>query len=70
MDKTEDLQAIFLSALIETKASVFVYLINGIKLQGQLVSYDQHSLVLDGATSQLLYKHSISTIMPAVEFGF
>lgn len=70
MNKMEDLQTAFLQALIDTKTNVFIYLINGIKLQGTLVRYDQHSLVLGGTTSQLLYKHSISTIMPAVERSF
>ena len=64
MTKKTDLQDIFLSKLSEDKISVSIYLLNGIKLQGTIDSFDQYVVVLSGSTPQLIYKHAISTIMP------
>jgi host factor-I protein len=64
MTKKTDLQDIFLSKLSEDKISVSIYLLNGIKLQGTIDSYDQYVVVLSGSTPQLIYKHAISTIVP------
>ena len=64
MTKKTDLQDIFLSKLSEDKISVSIYLLNGIKLQGSIDSYDQYVVVLSGSTPQLIYKHAISTIVP------
>ena len=64
MTKKTDLQDIFLSKLSEDKISVSIYLLNGIKLQGTIDSFDQYVVVLSGSTPQLIYKHAISTIIP------
>jgi host factor-I protein len=65
MTKKHDLQEIFLSEVSKKKISVSIYLLNGIKLQGHIESFDQYVLVLSGSTPQLIYKHAISTIVPA-----
>ncbi len=55
----------FLSALQSEKISVSIYLVNGIKLQGQIESFDQHVIFLRNTTmKQMVYKHAISTIVP------
>ena len=64
MTKKTDLQDIFLSKLSEDKISVSIYLLNGIKLQGTIDSFDQYVVVLSGSTPQLIYKQAISTIVP------
>ena len=64
MTKKTDLQDIFFSKLSEDKISVSIYLLNGIKLQGTIDSFDQYVVVLSGSTPQLIYKHAISTIVP------
>ena len=58
------LQDNFLNKLIEENSSVSIYLLNGIKLQGNIHSCDQFVIVLNGQAPQLIYKHSISTIVP------
>jgi host factor-I protein len=64
-DKPFNLQDQFLNAVRRSKASVTIFLVKGVKLQGVITWFDQFSLLLrrDGA-QQLVYKHSISTIMP------
>ena len=64
MTKKHDLQEIFLLEVSKKKISVSIYLLNGIKLQGHIESFDQYVLVLSGSTPQLIYKHAISTIVP------
>ena len=58
-------QVSFLNDIKEKKIAVTVFLINGVKLQGIITSYDANSLLLrrDGHT-QLVYQHAVSTIMP------
>ncbi len=63
--KNTYLQELFLDQLCEEKISVSIYLLNGIKLQGQIESFDQFVIVLNGNAPQLIYKHSISTIVPS-----
>ena len=65
MDKGQLLEPSFLEALKKENTSVAIYLINGIKLQGQIESFDQNVIVLKSAISQMVYKHAISTIVPA-----
>ncbi len=60
------LQDPYLNLLRRDKVNVSIFLVNGIKLQGQIDSYDQFSILLKSHSSQLIYKHSISTIVPAV----
>lgn len=63
---TKNAQEDFLSDIKENKISVTVFLINGVKLQGVITFFDNDALLLrrDGHT-QLVYKHAVSTIMPA-----
>jgi len=44
---------------------VSIYLVNGIKLQGQIESFDQFVVLLKNSVSQMIYKHAISTVVPA-----
>ena len=64
--KNRNLQDLFLNRIRKEKAPVTVFLVNGVKLQGLVVSFDNFSVLLrrDGH-SQLIYKHAISTIMPS-----
>lgn len=65
-DKSNNLQDIFLNTLRKTKTPVTMFLVNGVKLQGVITWFDNFSVLLrrDGH-SQLVYKHAISTVMPA-----
>ena len=64
----KELQDSFLKTLRKEKIPVAVYLVNGIKLQGQIESFDQFVLVMLGNSgNQIIYKHAISTIVPARE---
>ena len=65
-DKSNNLQDIFLNAVRKTKTPVTMFLVNGVKLQGVITWFDNFSVLLrrDGH-SQLVYKHAISTVMPA-----
>ena len=64
MIKTELLQDSFLSDISSKNAPVSIYLVNGIKLHGQVVSFDESVILLKNSVSQLVYKHAISTIVP------
>jgi host factor-I protein len=65
-DKANNLQDVFLNAVRKTKTPVTMFLVNGVKLQGVITWFDNFSVLLrrDGH-SQLVYKHAISTVMPA-----
>jgi len=65
MSKGQSLQDPFLNALRKERVPVSIYLVNGIKLQGQIESFDQFVVLLKNAVSQMVYKHAISTIVPA-----
>lgn len=65
MSKTPSLQDPFLNALRKERVPVAIYLVNGIKLQGQVESFDQFVVLLKNNVSQMVYKHAISTIVPA-----
>ncbi len=65
MVKGHSLQDPFLNALRKERVSVSVFLVNGIKLQGQIESFDQYVILLKNSVSQLVYKHAISTIVPS-----
>ena len=60
------LQAPFLNILRKERIPVSVYLVNGIKLQGQIESFDSFVVLLRNTISQMVYKHAISTIVPAI----
>ena len=59
------LQDPFLNALRKERIPVSIFLVNGIKLQGQVESFDQFVILLKNSVSQLIYKHAVSTIVPA-----
>lgn len=65
-DKPQSLQDVFLNTVRKTRTPVTMFLVNGVKLQGVIPWFDNFSVLLrrDGQ-SQLVYKHAISTIMPA-----
>jgi len=65
MAKGQSLQDPFLNALRKERVAVSIYLVNGIKLQGQIDSFDQFVVLLKNTVSQMVYKHAISTIVPA-----
>jgi host factor-I protein len=65
MSKGHTLQDPFLNTLRKDRVPVSIYLVNGIKLQGQVESFDQFVILLKNSVSQLVYKHAISTIVPA-----
>ncbi|MCG8324372.1 MAG: RNA chaperone Hfq [Thiotrichales bacterium] len=65
MSKGHTLQDPFLNALRKERVPVSIYLVNGIKLQGQVESFDQFVILLKNSVSQLVYKHAISTIVPS-----
>ena len=64
MSKGQTLQEPFLNALRKEKVPVAIYLVNGIKLQGQVDSFDQFVVLLKNSVNQMVYKHAISTIVP------
>ena len=64
MAKGHSLQEPFLNALRKERIPVSVYLVNGIKLQGQIESFDQFVVLLKNSVSQMIYKHAITTVVP------
>ncbi len=68
MSKPHSLQDPFLNALRKEGLPVNVYLVNGIKLTGQIDAFDQFVIVLKNASSQMVYKHAVSTVQPARRF--
>ena len=66
LEKTQNVQDVFLNAIRKNKTPVTVFLVNGVKLQGIVTWFDNFSVLLrrDGHT-QLIYKHAISTVMPS-----
>ena len=64
-NKINNLQESYLNQLRKEKVPVSVYLVSGIKLQGEIESFDQFSILLKSSVSQMVYKHAISTIVPS-----
>jgi host factor-I protein len=65
MSKANSLQDPFLNILRKERVPVSIFLVNGIKLQGQIESFDQFVILLKNTVSQMVYKHAISTVVPA-----
>lgn len=65
MSKGQSLQDPFLNALRKERVPVSIFLVNGIKLQGQIESFDQFVVLLKNSVSQMIYKHAISTVVPS-----
>ena len=58
------LQDLFLNAIRKEHIPVSIYLVNGIKLQGQIEAFDQYVVLLRNSVTQMGYKHAISTVVP------
>lgn len=65
MSKGHSLQDPYLNVLRREQVPVSIYLVNGIKLQGQIDSFDQFVILLKNTVSQMVYKHAISTVVPS-----
>lgn len=65
MSKGQSLQDPYLNILRKERIPVSIFLVNGIKLQGQIESFDQFVILLRNTVSQMVYKHAISTVVPA-----
>ena len=65
MAKGQSLQEPFLNTLRKERIPVSIYLVNGIKLQGQIESFDQFVVLLKNTVNQMVYKHAISTVVPS-----
>ena len=65
MPKGHTLQDPYLNVLRKGRVPVSIYLVNGIKLQGQIESFDQFVILLKNTVSQMVYKHAISTVVPS-----
>ena len=68
--KTQSLQDPFLNALRKERVPVAIYLVNGIKLQGTIDSFDQFVVLLKNSVNQMVYKHAISTVVPGRAVNF
>ena len=64
MSKGHSLQDPYLNTLRKERVPVSIYLVNGIKLQGQIESFDQYVVLLRNSVTQMVYKHAISTVVP------
>ncbi len=65
MSKSQNLQDNFLNILRKEHTPVSIFLVNGIKLQGKIDSFDKYVIMLKNTVSQMVYKHAISTIVPS-----
>ena len=65
MPKGQSLQEPFLNALLKEKMPVSIFLVSGIKLQGQIESFDQFVILLKNGVNQMIYKSAISTVVPS-----
>jgi host factor-I protein len=65
VDKKQNIQDPFLNALRKERIPVSIFMKNGIKLQGTIVSFDQFIVMLKNVTTQVVYKHAISTVVPS-----
>ena len=70
MTKSQIPQEPFLNTLRKEKIPVAIYLVNGIKLQGQIDSFDQYVIILKNTVNQMVYKHAVSTIVPSKTVKF
>jgi len=67
--KGQLLQDPFLNMLRKERIPVSIYLVNGIKLQGHIDSFDQYVVLLKNNVTQMVYKHAISTVVPTKTFS-
>ena len=69
-NKGQLLQDPFLNLLRKEHVPVSIYLVNGIKLQGHIESFDQYVVLLRNTVTQMVYKHAISTVVPGRAVNF
>ena len=69
-NKGQLLQDPFLNLLRKEHVPVSIYLVNGIKLQGHIESFDQYVVLLRNTVTQMVYKHAISTVVPSRAVNF
>lgn len=69
-NKGQPLQDRFLNVLRKKHVPVAIYLVNGIKLQGNIQSFDQYAVLLQNTVTQMVYKHAISTVVPSHAIDF
>ena len=55
----------FLTQMVQERRTVDVFLISGVKLEGEIVAFDEYVILLKGAITDMVYKHAVSTIQPA-----
>ena len=65
MDKAQKVQEPFLNALRKERIPVSIFMKNGIKLQGTIESFDQFVVMLKNVSTQVVFKHAISTVVPS-----
>ena len=65
MERAQNIQDLFLNALREERIPVSIFMKNGIKLQGTIESFDLYIVMLKNVTTQVIYKHAISTVVPS-----
>ena len=65
MSKGHSLQDPYLNSLRKERIPVSIFLVNGIKLQGQIESFDQFVILLKNSVGQMVYKHAVSTVVPS-----
>lgn len=71
MPKTENLQDLFLSRVRRSRCAVTVFLVNGFQLRGSITAYDNFMICLEtDGKQQIIYKHAVSTIVPAQPVSF
>ena len=70
MSKGHHLQDPYLNALRRERVPVAIYLVSGIKLQGQIESFDQFAVLLKNTVTQMVYKHAISTVVPSRQINW
>ena len=70
MSKSQNLQDTFLNTLRKEHTPVSIFLVNGIKLQGRIDSFDQYVIMLKNTMVQMVYKHAVSTIVPGKAINF
>jgi host factor-I protein len=69
VNRANELQNEFLEGLRKESIPVSIFLVNGIKLQGQIDCFDQYVILLKSNSHQAIFKHAISTVVPARDFS-
>lgn len=64
-ERSAVVQKAFLDELIRSRTRVAIFLVNGVKLEGEIRSYDRYVILMKNAVTDKVYKHAVSTIMPA-----